>query len=127
MTRTLDKKVINLVDIKKVLRDSLSLDDDVNITKDTQIISLGAEPIDFLDIYHRLGMNFSNYISGEKFNNNLKLTLKEMFLDASPDYALHLSKLAMSQTTNEFINQLSVKDLIEIHNYRGLIKHDRKI
>tara|TARA_Y100000310_G_C20547092_1_gene746123 strand:- start:356 stop:754 length:399 start_codon:yes stop_codon:yes gene_type:complete len=118
------RKLIVFYDVEKVLRSSLSLDDDVKITPDTKLMDLNAEPIDILDIYHKLGMEFSKYTSGEKLN----FDGRKLLLNMSRDYfrhnvyplrepTNHFKNLAKSKTTNDFINQLLVKDLIEIKNY----------
>ena len=114
----LTDKIVTFKEVQEVLRVSLALEDNVKITPNTKIVELGAEPIDILDIYFNLGMNFSNYTSGEKFNDKFRSFLKEIMLDSlEGDYALHIADLAGSNTTNYFIDKLTVKDLMTIKKY----------
>ena len=114
-------ELISLDEIKKVLRNSLALENDVEIEENTKLIDLNVELIDVLDIYFRLGMDFSKYISGERLNQEgvdfLKKVGKSLGLN---DH--HYQNLANSKTTNAFINQLLVKDLVEINNYERIYK-----
>ena len=124
MTETLTKKLITFSKVKKVVRESLALEDDVQITAQTKLADLKAESIDILDIYFKLGMNFMEYTSGEKLNAE-GIKLLEGIADAYLYHykygkysdVNHFSELAMSKNTNEFINQLCVGDLVTIKNY----------
>lgn len=120
--RTLTKTV-NFNFVEKVLREALALDEDIKIEPNTRLIDLGVEPIDILDIYYRLGINFSNYISGERLNEKGKRVLcnvaemKRREYDVDLDTVWHFEALAKLRTTNEFIKQLMVYDLVDIKNY----------
>ena len=119
-------KTINFDFVEKVLREALTLDEDTEIKPKTKLIDLGVEPIDILNIYYKLGIDFSNYTSGERLNENGKRLLYDVAemkrrYDAGFDEVRHFETLAQTKTTNEFINQLTVYDLVDIKNY-GIIR-----
>ncbi len=117
---TIIDKPINLNDVEAVLRNSLALEEDVEITPTTNLIDLGVEPIDVLDIYFRLGMQFSDYTSGERLNDKAKKTLYRIAELSRRrkefDKTGHFFRLAQSQTVKEYINGLVVQDLLDIRN-----------
>lgn len=120
--KTLTKK-IEFCFVEKVLREALVLEEDSEIKPKTKLIDLKAEPIDILDIYFRLGINFSDYISGERLNEKGKKLLNDLAKFKRKEYGfdldgvLHFEALAQSNTTNKFINQLVASDLVDVGNY----------
>jgi len=119
MNQTLKK--ISFENVENTLKEALGLEDSVQITPDTKIAELYAEPIDILDIYFRLGMNFSEYASGEKINEKGRRILYRIaeINRRRRDYnkMMHFNELAKSQTTNEYINKLVAGDFVDIKNY----------
>lgn len=112
---------ISLLNIQKVLINSLALED-YKISYYHKIVDLGAEQIDFLDIFYRLGIPFQNYTSGGRINedgiNLLKKISKDYLVKKDESTAKHFEELANSKSTKQFINQLLVKDLEDIYYHK---------
>lgn len=117
-------RIMNFNEVSKVVRDSLALDKDVRVTPDSNLVNLGAEPIDVLDMFYKLKIPDMKYISGEKINKEGKRRLWDIFNAKkerdwlTPDL-IHWWKLSSYDTTSGFINQLLVKDLLEIQAYEA--------
>jgi hypothetical protein len=104
---------------EQVVRESLELDNDVQITGETKLVALDAESIDILDIYDRVGMSLRAYTSGERINQKAKNELNKIAAIQNMSHKRsHFYRLAACQTAKELINQLTVNDLVTIQNYR---------
>lgn len=119
-----------LEDVRKVLRDSLGLDEIDSIPVCSRLTQLNKEneDIDGTDIYHRLGLKLTGHTSGERLTKEGIEFLKDVgdFLLRSPfsNYAEtnHLYNLSRAKTTSEFIKQLTVNDLVGMKQYTEMLK-----
>jgi len=116
------KESIDVEDVKKVLRDSLALDEYFEINPHSKILSLKVEPIDILDINFRLDINFSDYTSEERLNEKGKRFLyrigelnrrKKNF-----NKAIHFFELGNSNTINDYMGKLVAQDFVDIKNHQ---------
>ncbi len=122
MTKTIER--IGISDVEKIVRESLALETDIELNANTMLKDLGAEPIDVLDIYFRLGMKLTDYVSGERISEKGRermwnIAEANLYYYSYGTYkdVIHFIKLGMSKTSNEFINQLTLGDLVDIKNY----------
>ena len=122
-----------LEDVRKVLRDSLGLDEIDSIHIDSKLTQLNKENkdvdgTDMLDIYYELGLKLRDHTSGERLTEEGIAFLKDVgnFLLRSPfsNYAEtnHFYNLSRAKTTNEFIKQLTVNDLVGMKQYTEMLK-----
>ena len=80
--------------------------------------------VDVLDIFYRLRIPDMTYCSGEKITEKGRERIRNIFeikrqeARSFPDI-FHWEDLSYSTTTNGFINQLLVKDLLEIQAYEA--------
>ncbi len=112
---------IKFKDVKKIVEDSLMLDEPVEIYPETKLSALGADLMDFADIAFKVGINYTKYVQGEKLTNNAREKYIPMIANEyrtiSPEKTRHFIELGRAKNIYDLVGLLTVGDFLDIRNY----------
>ena len=119
-----DLKTMNYDRVVEIIRDSLCLDDSVTINSQTRLEELGAEDLDYIDIFHRLGVQVGDYIKDYETRqltgrHSIDLRFVSMWETNRRNYARgeHLVNLSRIKDMKELTSKLTVADCVSIGEY----------